>query len=279
MSINFPLHRRRVLAAVSGGALACTGLAASASTRLAIGGTGAALGTIRLLAEAFAAKHAGIQLDLPSSLGTTGGMRAVLSGAIDIAVGVRAVTAEESAAGARSQLFARSPFAFVTSHPNPPTDLTRDDIAEIYGLRRRSWPDGSPIRVVLRTRRDGDSLFIIERFPATEAEMDATHAKKTVPVAQTDQINLDMAEKLQGSFTSSTLAAVVSEGRKLRSLTLDGVQPTLEATASGAYPHVRPLHFVTMPSTSEAGHAFIAFVRSARGASLLAECAALPANG
>ncbi len=273
------LNRRAALAACSGGAVAFAGFAATASTRLAIGGTGAALGTIRRLAEAFVAQNAGVQLDLPSSLGTTGGLRAVLAGVIDVAVGVRPVNAEETAAGARSQVFARSPFGFVTSRPNPPTDLTSNDIVEIYAMRRRNWSDGSPIRAVLRTRRDGDSLFIIERFPATELAMDEAHAKKLLPVAQTDQRNLDLAEKLEGSFTSSTLAAVVSEGRKLRTLALDGVQPSLEATASGAYPHVRSLHFVTMPTTSEAGHAFIAFVRSARGASILAECAAIPASG
>lgn len=272
------LNRRHVLGGAAAGLIGLRSVKGRAtdSRRLVIGGTGAALGTMRRLAEAFMAGHPDVQLSLPNSLGTTGGLRAVIAGAIDIATSVRQVTAEEAAAGARSMLYARSPFGFVTSHRNPPTDLTTADIIDIFALKRRAWPDGTPIRVVLRTRRDGDSLFIIERFPAAEAVLDATHAKQLLPVAQTDQINLDMAEKLEGSFTTSTIAAVISEERNLRILQLDGAAPTLDAIASGAYPHVRPLYFVTTAATSEAGHAFIDFVRSPRGAEILARCGNAP---
>lgn len=275
---RFRTSRRRVLAHVAAFPAAFAASRAVAGARLAIGGTGAALGTIRRLADAFAGRNPGVELHLPSSLGTTGGLRAVLAGAIDVAVGVRAATREEESRGAKSRIFARSPFGFVTSHPNPPADLRSADVAEIYAGHRRTWPDGAPIRVVLRTRRDGDSLFIIERFPATERPMDDAHARKVMPVAQTDQMNLDLAERMEGSFASSTLAAVASEGRrKLQALVLDGVQPTVARVADGTYPHVRELHFVTMPMTGEAGHAFIAFVRSAAGAEILSDCACLPA--
>lgn len=271
-------NRRRVLGAIAAGLAGLHGGASRATDprRLTIGGTGASLGTMRRLGEAFRDENPGVQLVLPNSLGTTGGLRAVIAGAIDIATSVRPVTAEEAAAGARSVQYARSPFGFVTSHRNPPTDLTTADIVDIFAMKRRTWPDGTPIRVVLRTRRDGDSLFIIERFPATEAVLDATHAKQILPVAQTDQINLDMAEKLEGSFTTSTIAAVISEERNLRILRLDGVAPTLDAIASGAYPHVRPLYFVTTATTSEAGHAFVDFVRSPRGAEILVRCGNAP---
>lgn len=275
------LSRRRALSAIAAGLAGAHRpiTAAAAPTRLAIGGTGAALGTIRRLAEAFRAANPAVDLELPPSLGTTGGMRAVMSGAIDIAVSVRPETPEEAAAGARSLHFARSPFGFVTSLRQPPTDLTSRDIVDIYALKRRHWPDGSPIRLILRTRRDGDSLFIVERFPAAEAVLDETHAKQTVPVAQTDQTNLDLAEKLEGSFASSTMAAVVSEGRNLRPLVLDGVPPTLEAVASGAYPHVRPLYLVTTPRAGEAARAFLDFVRSVEAGAIMRACACAPMAG
>lgn len=253
--------------------------AARPATGLVVGGTGAAFGTIRRLVAAFVADNPQVQAEVPNSLGTTGGMRAVLAGAIDVAVGVRPVNAEEAAAGARSVLFGRSPFGFVTSHAAPPADLTTQALIEIYSLNRRNWSDGTQLRVILRTRRDGDSLFLTERFPALESVLDETHARKLLPVAQTDQVNLDMAEKLEGSFASSTIAAVVSEERKLRIVALDGVTPSLESIASGAYPHVRPLHLVTMPTTSEAGHAFVAFVLSARARDILVRCCTAPAAG
>ncbi|MBL8701362.1 MAG: substrate-binding domain-containing protein [Alphaproteobacteria bacterium] len=263
------------------GALVATGLGLSRATgasanRLVVGGTGSALGTMRRLIDAFRAGNPDLQCELPPSLGTTGGLRAVVAGAIDIAISVRPVNPEEAARGAKSVLYARSPFGFVTSLRDPPATLTTADILDIYALKRRTWPDGSPIRVILRTRRDGDSQFVIERFPAAEPVLEATHAKQILPVAQTDQANLDLAEKLEGSFASSTMAAVISEGRDLRGLAIDGVKPTCEAVAAGTYPHVRSLYFVTMPATSEAARAFIDFAMSTRGARILAECGNVP---
>ena len=52
--------------------------------------------------------------------------------------------------------------------------------------------------------------------------LDATRSRQTLPVAKTDQDNLDAAENLPGSFAATSLAGVVSEGRKLAVLSLDG---------------------------------------------------------
>ena len=51
---------------------------------LKIGGTGGDLGTIKQICKAFQKSHAGVTVDVLPSLGSGGGIKAVLAGAIDI---------------------------------------------------------------------------------------------------------------------------------------------------------------------------------------------------
>ncbi len=234
---------------------------------------------MKLLADAFAAQNPGVQADIARSLGTTGGIRALMAGAIDIATSARPVTAEEQAAGLVAQAFGRTPFVFVTSHRNPPADLTSRDIQDIYALKRRSWPDSSPIRVILRPKSDTDSEFLVAHFPGIEAVLDGVRARQILPVAKTDQDNLDEAESMAGSFTVSGLAALRSEQRKLHVLTLDGVTPDAVNVANGSYRYTKTLYLVTSPTMSPVARAFVEFIRSDPGRALLEQVATQPVTG
>lgn len=90
------------LRGLAGAASICLTLPAAqagSAGRLAINGTGAAQGTMKLLANAFAAQNPGVQVGVARSLGTTGDIRALMAGAIDIATSARPVIAEEQEAG------------------------------------------------------------------------------------------------------------------------------------------------------------------------------------
>ncbi len=69
---------------------------------LKIGGTGAALGTMRLLADEFVRLHPDTSIVIPDSLGSGGGIKAVLAGALDIALSSRQLKSKEKNAGAKS---------------------------------------------------------------------------------------------------------------------------------------------------------------------------------
>ena len=51
---------------------------------LQIGGTGAATGTITQVAAAFQKKHPDVRFVFPPSLGSSGGIKAVIAGALDV---------------------------------------------------------------------------------------------------------------------------------------------------------------------------------------------------
>ncbi|MEC5292028.1 PstS family phosphate ABC transporter substrate-binding protein, partial [Aurantimonas sp. C2-3-R2] len=132
MTLNIVLMvaRTTIIAAMT---LAAAGVAQAETLR--IGGTGVALGGMRLLGASYMKEHPDSQIEVLPSLGSTGGIKALLAGAVDIAVSSRALTDEERAAGATSNLYARTPLAVVTSPNAPIEDITTGELEAILYRR------------------------------------------------------------------------------------------------------------------------------------------------
>jgi phosphate transport system substrate-binding protein len=248
----------------------------AAAETLAIGGTGTSQATMRLLADALAKGRPDLTVEMPRSLGSTGGIKALLAGALDIATSGRPLTPAEAAEGAQQIAYARTPFMVVTSHPTFRESLTPADIVAIFTMQRTSWPDGTAIRIVLRPETDADTDYLKAHFPGIEPGLAAVRALERIPVAKTDQDNMDAAEAMPGSFAATSLAIVKGERRKVAALPIDGVAPTLENLDSGAYRYGKTLYLVTRVNPAEKVGAFIAFLRSPEGRSLLVEAGNLP---
>ena len=76
---------------------------------LTIAGTGADLETIRVLADAFERANANVNVDVLPSLGSGGGVRAVLAGAIDLGLTSRSLKKNERKTKARETSYAIFP--------------------------------------------------------------------------------------------------------------------------------------------------------------------------
>lgn len=242
---------------------------AAAGEELRIAGGGAALGTIRLLAKEFTARNPDIRITVAPSLGSGGGIRAVVSGVIELAVSSRPLNESERKLGAVEAEYARTPFVFAVSSKSQLLAITSAELADIYAGKMTAWPDGSPIRLVMRPVMDTDSKIVSSISPALERERAAAEQRPGLPISATDQNAADNIENIPGAIGPTSLAVIVSEKRALRALVLDGRQPTLKDTASGAYPYYKPLFFVTRAKRPAAVERFIAFVQSPDGRKVL----------
>lgn len=252
-----------------GGAL-MLGIAFVANAQtLRIGGSGAGLSTARLLGEAFI-KADGAQMTtaVVTDLGSSGGLRAIEDGALDIALVSRPLTAEETAAGLVGFEYGRSPFAFVTSKEGV-KNITPAAIADFLSGRAVAWPDGQTVRMVLRPAADGDHAFLASLSPEIAAALSVAHKLPGMVVAVTDQDAADEAARLPGSLAANTLAVVLSEARPLNVLALNGVKPSATALALGLYPYFKPCIMVTRGTPGGAARRFIEFARSPRGRAIL----------
>ncbi len=259
---------RRVLITCAWLALA-TAPVAWAQEEIKIGGTGAALGSMQLLAQAYAKAHPEAKLTVLPSMGSGGGIKAVLAGAIQIGVSSRPLSEAESKAGAVAVEYGRTPFVFATTAANKASAITTQNLVDFYAGHVDHWPDGSKLRLVLRPIGDSDSETIKSMSPAMRTAKEAAEQRKGMVFTVTDQETADQIEKIAGAIGPSTLALILAEKRTLKALALDGVVPSAQTIADGRYPLFKTLTMVSGPKTTPQAQGFIRFVQSPAGRQIL----------
>jgi phosphate transport system substrate-binding protein len=240
---------------------------ASWADTLRMGGTGAATAFLPELFAVFERSEA-IKLKVIPSLGTSGGLRALADGVLDIAVSGRSLKPEELERGLAPAATIRTPFVLISSHPRP-NGLDATAIADIFKSQRPTWADGSPMRIILRPRSDSDTEVLGGMFPGMAAAIAQARQRPDIPIAATDQDNANLAEQMPGSLAGATLTQIKMERRDLRFVAIDRVEPSLENFQSGAYPFAKDLYFVLPAKRAPAAERFIAFIRSPAGQTAL----------
>ena len=258
--------------AVIAGVLALAAVLVSpltAGDEIKIGGTGNALGTMRLLGDAYMRKYPDAKVTVLSSIGSSGALKAVPKGAIDIGLASHPTTDEEHAAGAMSAEYACSPTVFAVAKTSKASGLTRQQIAEILVGKLTEWPGSVPIRPVLRQLGDDNTKQVRSLSPEIATALEVADKREGLARAVTDQEAADKMESIPGAIGVTTLALIKSEGRALKALALDGVEPTLANGASGTYPLLKRFYFITKPTRSPAVQKFIDFVATPEGHDIL----------
>jgi phosphate transport system substrate-binding protein len=244
--------------------------ATARAQEIKIGGTGGALATMQMLADAYRENHPEAKITILPSLGSSGGIKAVLAGAIQIAVSSRALKPAETSQGANAYECGRTPFVFAVSVKNAADSITVKDVVDIYSGARERWPDGIKIRLVLRPVGDSDSDMVKSISPEVRQAKTAAEKRPGMLFAITDQEAADHIENIPGAFGASTLAQIVTEQRAIKPLRFNGVEPSAKTLADGRYPYYKPLFIVTSPKTPASAQQFVTFVRSAAGREILA---------
>jgi phosphate transport system substrate-binding protein len=245
-----------------------SGLAAEVDA-LRAGGTGSALGTMQILASAFSKNRGQTNVvTLVPNLGSSGGIKALKAGAIDIAFISQAPTAEMTAAGLVSFEYGRSPFVLVTNKAGV-SNISSQEVAAILSGQKPFWADGEPVRFVMREVGDSDNEFLASFSPDIAAALKIARNREGLVIAMTDQEAADRAERLPGSLAMSTLALTLSERRKLTVLNFNGVIPSLKSLADGTYPHHKKLFIVTKGPVAGTARDFIEFIQSSAGRAIL----------
>lgn len=246
---------------------------------IAIGGTGSALGGMKEAARAFQEKHPEITFRFAPSLGSGGGIKAVLASALDIALSARPVSDDERKQGAASVEYARTPFIFVTSHKGKAWDLTLEQLVSIYAGETKTWPDGAPLRLILRPVGDVDTAYLKAMSPAMDKAVQAALSREGMVVTVTDQETADTIGRIRGGLGALTLTQLVAERRPLKLLRVNGIAPSLRTLADGSYPYYKTLSIVTGPKTGREAQLFIKFINSPEGRSVLTRTGNLIVRG
>ena len=253
---------------------------ASAQTTLKIDGSTGAMPLVDALAKAHAAKTPSVKFEIGKGLGTKARIEALKSDSINIAVASHGLKIDDLVKqGMAVYEIARTAVVFGVHNAVSVNSLSPAQICSIYSGDSTNWKQvgGPDLLIAARTRPDSEV--------DTEIVRDGIACLKTLKIQEPIKVMQrggDMAKELAatvGAIGMTTTTVTEQSSGKIRALALDGVVPTEANVTAGSYRLVREVFLVVKENTSPAAKAFLAFVRSAEGASVIKANGAIPKAG
>lgn len=238
---------------------------------LKVGGTGTTLGTMQLLGKAFEQANPGVSVNVLASLGSAGGIRAAVGGAIDIGLSARPLTDNEVRQGAVALEYGRSPLALTVSRSLAVTGITTAQLIDVYAGKTDRWPDGTLIRLIGRPATEVSTILLKMVSPQMSDAVTAAGKRPGMLFALTDQETTESIGKIPGSIGVTALCELITANPQLKALALDGVTPSPATIADGSYPVYYRLYLVTGAKPDARAERFIAFVQSEAGKRILTD--------
>ena len=227
---------------------------------------------IGTLGEAFKEKE-GIDVTY-NPTGSGSGIQAVSEGRCDIGLSSRALKDDEKAALTETTV-ALDGIAMIVNPENPVSDLTVEQIADIYTGKITNWSEvgGNDAAIVLIGREAGSGTR--DGFESITGTKDA--CKYQNELTSTGEVIANVASN-PNAIGYASLSAV---DETVSAVSVDGVAPTEATVADGSFPIQRPFVIVTVEGTelSEAAQAFLDYAMSADVADIIAAAGAVSANG
>jgi phosphate transport system substrate-binding protein len=228
-------------------------------------GGGGALPAVQALTARFRELNPGVTW-IVSESGSNSAIKLVVSNTIDVGFVSRALTdAEKTQVTGISIGFSGT--AVVVNSANPVTNLSKEQIRQIYAGEVTSWSELGGIEPTIRA-------YIREPNAATRQTFEAFVFGASVPtygknvIQQTEvEAMLTAVNSFHGAIGIASTGSRTASDKRVKMLNIDGVAPTQENIANGAYKIVRPLA-VIYSNTAEmkpAVRAFFDFVTSAEG--------------
>lgn len=261
-------HVKATSAALGAAVLLWAGAAAADTVR--VGGTGIGLQLAHILGVELAEAEPSVSTTVLPSLGTPGGIKALGAGAIDIAIAARPLKDTEKAMGISEAACLMTAMVFVTSRPSAP-GISLTSLPRIYADPDPRWPDGQPLKVILRSPAGTENPYLIRLVPGMEEALAKAFARPGIPVGATDQENVALAAQIDGSFAIASLVQIKAERLKLFALPIDGVAPGPKTLADGTYPMPNRVCFLLPAKPAPGAAKFIAFMHSPAGQEIIRE--------
>lgn len=245
-----------------------------AGQSVVISGTGDSQELLRAIAQRLTAKLGEGQIHVPDSIGSGGGIKALLKGEADLARVARPLKTNEKDLGLNYLQFGTAPIVFVV-HPDVTgiDNVTPEQILDIYSGRTRNWGDlgARPGKIYPITREAGDScLTVLAQEIRGFADVDKQAAKPLY----TTQDAIDALSRHSGTIGFVPLPVVA--GNELRILKINGIYPSIENVQNGIYPYGIPLALVYKNEPQGLAERFVEFLSSSEGKDIMMKMGVAP---
>ena len=229
---------------------------------------------IGALGESFQNANSGVTFTY-NPTGSGSGIQAVSEGRCDIGLASRGLKDDEKSSGLTETVLAYDGIAVVVSPENPVSDLTIEQIADIYTGKITNWSEvgGNDAEIVLIGREAGSGTR--DGFESITGTKDACQYRQAL--ASTGDVIATVSQN-PNAIGYDSLSAVKES---VKALSVGGVAPSEDTVKDGSYVIQRPFVLVTKDGVtlSPAAQAFFDYALSADAAPIIAQAGAVAANG
>ena len=228
---------------------------------------------VKALAEAFMEQNPDVTVNY-SGTGSGTGIQAAIDGTVDLGLASRALKDEEKSNGAVENIVALDGVAVVVNPENGVTDLTVEQIAQIFTGEITNWSElgGADAEIAVFGREAGSGTRgAFEEIVGVEDACTYTNE-----YSSTGDVIGNVASNPNGIGYASLSAVEGKEG--IKAITVGGVPCTEETVLDGSYQIQRPFVMVTRESEalSPAAQAFFDWAVSADASDLIRQAGAVP---
>ena len=248
------------------------GCAKQASGSVSTDGSTSMEKVIGALGEQFQKDNSGITFTY-NPTGSGSGITAVSEGRCDIGLSSRALKDDEKSSGLVGTTIALDGIAVIVHPDNPVSDLSVQQIADIYTGKITNWSElgGEDSEIVLIGREAGSGT--------RDGFESVTDTKDACQYCQELTSTGDVITTVSQNPAAIGYASLASLKDSVKAVSVDGVTPSEATVKDGSYAVQRPFVLVTKDGAklSDAAQKFFDFAVSADAASLISAAGAVPA--
>ncbi len=257
----------------NGGDSADNGGAAAVSGTVSTDGSTSMEKVIGALSESYMAANKDVTVNY-NPTGSGAGITAVQEGTCDIGLSSRALKDGEKAAGLQETVLAYDGIAIIVHTDNPVSDLTLEQIAQLYTGEITNWKDvgGNDAQVVLIGREAASGTR--DGFESITGTKDKCQYRQELTSTG------DVITTVSQNPDAIGYASLASIKDSVKALNVDGVTPSEASVKDGSYKVQRPFVLVTVEgkALSSAAQSFFDYATSADAADIIAKAGAVAAN-
>ena len=257
----------------NGGDSADNGGAAAVSGTVSTDGSPSMEKVIGALSESYMAANKDVTVNY-NPTGSGAGITAVQEGTCDIGLSSRALKDEEKAAGLQETVLAYDGIAIIVHPDNPVSDLTLEQIAQLYTGEITNWKDGGGNDAqVVRIGREA-AIGTRDGFESITGTKDKCQYRQELTSTG------DVITTVSQNPDAIGYASLASIKDSVKALNVDGVTPSEASVKDGSYKVQRPFVLVTVEgkALSSAAQSFFDYATSADAADIIAKAGAVAAN-
>lgn len=225
------------------------------------------------LAEAFMNENPEISVTY-NPTGSGSGITAVSEGRCDIGLASRALKAEEIESGLAETILALDGIAIIVNNANPVSDLTVEQIADIYTGKISNWAEvgGNDGPIVLIGREAGSGTR--DGFESITGTEDLCQYRQELTSTG------DVITTVSTNPNAIGYASLSAVSDNVKTVLVNGVAPSEETVLSGDYLIQRPFVMATRSgeALSDAAQKFFDYALSSEAAPIITGAGAVPLN-